>query len=207
MSDIQDAIRFALAKLDTLNDDHWTENGLPRLDALGFKEKVTRVEVTAAAPLFTRANPAAVAAPAPAPNLSPESPANPTQLSALPTNEELDKLQAEIALAHVEVEKAQEAKTIAMRAVELAQAKRDRLLAVIEKARPPHAHENIMGIRAVLERSQIERQAKGDVAKELRAAGITAALLQSGSKLDQAMARKRGLGGNRPSIPLMKQEV
>lgn len=49
-------IKKALARLDPSNDDHWTDDGAPRLGALGI-DGLTRPEVTRAAPLFTRDNP------------------------------------------------------------------------------------------------------------------------------------------------------
>ena len=46
----------ALLKLDVNNDDHWTDEGLPRLDAMKdlLGETVSRVDVTNAAKGFTR---------------------------------------------------------------------------------------------------------------------------------------------------------
>lgn len=179
-----------LAKLDAKNDDHWTENGLPRLDALGLKPNPLRQDVTAAAPLFTRANPVlepVKAAEAPAP-----------VVEATKPEVDLELLELEVAEAEAEVLKAEHAKTMAERAVRHAQVKRDALTNAIEKARP--IHENILGIRAVLERSKQVRAEKANIAAELRAVGVTAALLQPGSRLDQAMARKRGFGTQRPQL-------
>lgn len=192
---LKEGVQTALAALDAKNDDHWTENGLPRLDALAGI-KLTRAELTAIAPLFTRTS---LMIEAPTLNLSPENEGNPL-LPVLASHEDLDELQARVDEAQAEVLKAEAFKTEAQREVLIAQANRDKLIYALEKARPAHAHENIMGIRAVLDRSQSERAARGEVAKELRAAGITAALLTSGSKLDQAMARKRGFGLNRPNL-------
>lgn len=49
-------IRDALGKLDQKNDAHWTDDGAPRLDALGeiLGNAPTREAVTEAAPKFTR---------------------------------------------------------------------------------------------------------------------------------------------------------
>lgn len=51
-------IREALGTLDTFDDNLWTSEGLPRLDALKdlLGRTVTRQEVTDAAPKFTRSN-------------------------------------------------------------------------------------------------------------------------------------------------------
>lgn len=51
-----DAIIAALGKLDTGNDDHWTADGQPKLEALGI-DGLRRKDVTETAPHFTRANP------------------------------------------------------------------------------------------------------------------------------------------------------
>jgi hypothetical protein len=52
-------IREALSQLDTLNDDHWTSEGAPKIDAV--KEllggPVTRQDIINAAPHFSRENP------------------------------------------------------------------------------------------------------------------------------------------------------
>lgn len=45
-----------LKTLDVNNDDHWTTQGLPRVEVLGI-EGLTRKVVTEAAPTFTRENP------------------------------------------------------------------------------------------------------------------------------------------------------
>lgn len=52
-------IKAALAELDPLNDDQWTAEGAPRIEAISniLGQSVTRKEVTDAAPLFNRANP------------------------------------------------------------------------------------------------------------------------------------------------------
>lgn len=51
-----DDIKAALAKLDPANDEHWTTDGLPRLDAIEalVGAAVARKDITNAAPEFTR---------------------------------------------------------------------------------------------------------------------------------------------------------
>lgn len=48
-------IKTALSNLDIANNDHWTAQGLPRLDALG--KDISRPDVNAVAPHFTRSHP------------------------------------------------------------------------------------------------------------------------------------------------------
>lgn len=56
---MKEKIIEALNKLDVENDNHWTQDGLPKLDALKFAVggNVTREDVTTVAPDFTRTNP------------------------------------------------------------------------------------------------------------------------------------------------------
>lgn len=56
---MEQKIRDALAELDTQNDDHWTAEGLPRLDVMKDKvgEAVSRADITNAAKGFTRKTP------------------------------------------------------------------------------------------------------------------------------------------------------
>jgi hypothetical protein len=57
MSDKTAAIIKALGQLDPANADHWTNDGLPRLDAIKGVSGLKREDVTAAAPHFTKDNP------------------------------------------------------------------------------------------------------------------------------------------------------
>lgn len=77
MIDTKTAILTALTQLDTTNDEHWTGDGLPRLDALAklmHVSNVKRGDVTEAAPNFTRDNATLEA---------PEVPAEPTGATAM----------------------------------------------------------------------------------------------------------------------------
>lgn len=51
-------IKEALGQLDTMEDEHWTEDGSPAVSAVSeiMGQKVTRKEITDAAPKFTREN-------------------------------------------------------------------------------------------------------------------------------------------------------
>lgn len=56
---MRDNIKEALAKLACSNDNHWTSEGLPRLDVMKdlLGVAVSRADITAAATEFTRKNP------------------------------------------------------------------------------------------------------------------------------------------------------
>lgn len=191
MSEAQDQIRSALAKLDVKNDDHWTENGLPRLDALGIKG-LNRQDITGAAPQFTRAN--AVVPP------SEELKVQPVAAPVANTDQaDFDALQLECDAAEKAFGDARAQAQEAKAAMEALGTRRDALLKRLEKARPKD--ENMLGIRAVLNRGQETRAARAELANQLKAVGVTASLLQAGSPLDRAMSRKRGFGLNRPTVP------
>lgn len=69
-------IQEALSKLDVTNDNHWTADGLPRLDTvkmLANESTLTREAVSAAVPGFTRTS-AAQGVQAPAPAATPATP-------------------------------------------------------------------------------------------------------------------------------------
>lgn len=57
---LKTAIIAALGSLDTKNDEHWTTEGMPRMDAVEdiVKQDLTRADITAAAKGFSRKNPA-----------------------------------------------------------------------------------------------------------------------------------------------------
>lgn len=194
MSEEITAIREALAKLDAKNDDHWTENGMPRIDALSIKD-LKRAQVTEAAPLFNRANPTLEAAPVAPPVVQ-----EVRQDEVTFTHAELDELTKVVADAKAEVAAAEATAKAANEKVRIAQARQDHLILQLDKLRPSHAHENIMGIRAVLDQSTRSREERAGIAKQLKEVGVTAALLVAGSPLDNAMARKRGFGLTRPTL-------
>lgn len=64
-------IHTALAALDPANDDHWTADGLPKIEALKL-EGVKRADVTTAAPHFRRDNPQLDPPPPKQPEANPE---------------------------------------------------------------------------------------------------------------------------------------
>lgn len=205
-------IRAALLKLDAKNDDHWTEDGLPRVDALGLPKGIGRQAVTAAAPLFTRANMVVDEQPkaAPAETIAAEPEKAPLvqgtvpagfvpPREAKPSEEQLAELEAELAAMQEVVDSHRASLAAKQSELDAAQKRLDALIVLKEK-HTDRRHENMLGIRAVLERGKVERAAKAELANELRKVGVTAKLLQGKSPLDQAMARKTGHGMNRPNF-------
>jgi uncharacterized coiled-coil protein SlyX len=84
---VSQAILTALRALDVGNDNHWTADGLPRLDTvkmLASDQTLTRDSVSAAAPGFTRTSPLPAevppAPPAPVVDSVPQAPEPPVQV-------------------------------------------------------------------------------------------------------------------------------
>lgn len=103
---MSDKILSALAKLDFNNDQHWTGDGLPRLETVRFMasdQSLTREMLNAAAPGFSRAAAAGNAQPAttpppppPAPPVAGNSGATATEQVAVAGGSEAEWLEAEI---------------------------------------------------------------------------------------------------------------
>jgi hypothetical protein len=201
MSDETTAIRAALAKLDPKNDEHWTENGNPRLDALGFTPTPKRADVTNAAPLFTRTNPTLEAAPIKVTEDAPDTVTVEPVYDPEAEAEKLAALQAEIDEAQVEVNAAMAAMNEAKAKFEAAQEKQTVLIRKMEQtAHSRQGLENIHGIQRVLESHKREREQAAGLALELRKTGITPGMFTGMSRIDSVMQRKTGHGMNRPNL-------
>lgn len=85
-------IREALSQLDTLNDDHWTGEGAPKIDAV--KEllggPVTRQDIINAAPHFSRENPIVEEEPAAQPVVDSSTPYDSSMLDKYADMEPMD---------------------------------------------------------------------------------------------------------------------
>jgi len=223
----KEEIREALTKLDPANDDHWTGEGYPAIDAVNklVPGTVKRAEITEAAPTFTRENPKLEAEPLPK-EQSPTEPSGQDQgeggdegegdainteaqndAGAEPTpstepegeddEDELDELEAAVRAADKEVEKVQAELDERRKALDAAIRKRDRLIEARERNRPKHA--NTLAIQGYLKRQKQVRGVKADIATQLKEVGVTAQLLQGRAPIDMAMARKTQRGTNRPA--------
>lgn len=219
----KEEIREALTKLDPANDDHWTGEGYPAIDAVNklVPGTVKRAEITEAAPTFTRENPKLDAEPLPKEQPPTEPLAGQDQgeggdegeddainteaqndagVEPEPEGEdedELDELEAAVRAADKEVEKAQAELDERRKVLDAAIRKRDSLIKARESNRPKHA--NILAIQGYLKRQKQVRGVKADIATQLKEAGVTAQLLQGRAPIDMAMARKTQRGANRPA--------
>lgn len=166
----------ALSSLQPEEDAHWTTDGSPRLEAVAqlLGVPVTRAEVLAVAPRFSRTSPL----------LPPEDPEDVLDAPQTVT------LEDRLAQARSRLQEAEEARSEAVRAVAAVQAELDALVMEQERTRP--RHENQLAIMNYLE-SQ----------KRLRLEAA-AQRQQAVAPVDQAMRRKTGFGLNRPMVPTTK---
>lgn len=163
----------ALTSLDTDNDDHWTQDGLPRLDVLKSLtgESVTRSDISGVSKTFNRFNPVIESEQGEADETkseaseteAPEAPEATAQTSDEPlvVNDEVKKdveqHLSEAAQAEVELAEARQALADAQKRFKVAQEKADgfrRVAAREQQKIPPH-----LAIKA-FQRSQQAQRAK-----------------------------------------------
>lgn len=85
----------ALSKLDTNNDNHWTADGLPRIETvrmLSGDQSITREQITAEAPDFSRSS-----AVVPGAEVASQKPAVESATEVVDYSEAIEKAQAEVA--------------------------------------------------------------------------------------------------------------
>lgn len=221
----------ALQQLDPKNDNHWTSDGLPRLETVRLMAgdaQLTREAVTAALPGFTRSKAVPlqaaeggaseqgtsttpiVAPAAPQPAAQGErsdgtSTTGPGGDNATDDQAEQGDAEAEdpIAAATARVEAASAAQAKANQEHSQAVAELDALL---DAAASSGAQETLaQQVGSYHKRQLAALQQRGEQQRRLRDANVDLkALLPQRSQLDNALTRKTGRGGQRPNIPLRK---
>jgi Asp-tRNA(Asn)/Glu-tRNA(Gln) amidotransferase C subunit len=220
-------VHKALAKLDPATDLHWTEDGLPALDMVSklAKATVTREELTAMAPTFTRIHPslepvakveATEQAPTDGAGANGE-PAEPdTQLDedegqaqdkpapvTDPSTDELTELNTTIATYEQEMAIRQASVDEIKRELDKFIGQRDRLIEAREKR--GDVHTNTYAIRDYLESQKRLRASKVTAGKAVAQAMAEAGVSNGGkSALDAAMSRKTARGTARPQLPFQR---
>ena len=194
-------IKTALPLLDPKNDEHWTQDGLPAIAIVQqiVQATVTRADVTNADPQFNRA--AALAAAQDAEQAaalqaakSKEAPAPVAEAQEGPS---FADLQSKVDEAQALVDAKKKAFEAAQRDLDRANNVRDQLV-MVRDTNIPH-DVNQRAIMDFLDGQKKVRAEKAARAKAVLDAGITPEMLRGKSPIDQAMARKRGFGLNRPT--------
>lgn len=216
------ALLAALASLDVGNDNHWTAEGLPRLDTVKFltgDAGLTRDAVTAAAPTLTRATPLQAAQPGSSDTGSGHAPKTqpaPAQVPAQPLpkygdgHDEQDDLASDFAVEEAEQAEPQEtalaaaqrayndavtARAQADKVLAEASAEVDRLIEEDEKARA--AANAGSPVQDYLKHQRKLLQERGERIKQLKKVDL-ADILPKRAPLDDAMRRKTARFGSRP---------
>jgi len=189
------SIRQALTALDPTNDEHWTNDGSPRMDAverLVGTKSITRRDVVDAAPMFNRTNPVVPDhEPQPAPAAEPEA-----APQADPLRAKKAELEAELA--------AQQAQWEDMRK-RLANTQRELDNVILELTAgqsKQSSKENTHAIRDYLDTQAAIRRAKSDRLRDVKAqlSGDFAHGLTVKAPIDAAMARRTARGTQRPPV-------
>lgn len=214
----------ALKSLDHTKDEHWTADGLPRIDVvkqIAGEQAITRDDIVAAAPTFTRANAAAAApgaapaAPAATPPVAtaPTAPAAPTAppapaKAAAPVLRPAKGDPAAIAEATATLKAAQDKLSEIDKYLAEGKKAREDQVRVVEASQSAldavqPIQTNTDAIQAYLARQRATLAERGEqiaaATKFQREHGFRLAdLIPKRAKIDQVMARRSGYGNSRP---------
>lgn len=185
----------ALGKLDPTNDNHWTADGLPRIDTVRMfagNQALTREAITAAIPNFSRQiSAAATGKPAVAQATAPVAETAP--VVATPVVSEKPKVSSSLEEAQANLQKALTARNEANAKVQEAQ---DTVDAIINAQYAHGEQDNTMdSIRGYLDGQQALLDERARRTRVLHESGVTLndiqALIPQKAPIDVALARKR----------------
>lgn len=202
-------LKTALSQLDSLDDGHWTQEGLPRIEVLEgmVGEKLTRQQITDVAPKFSRSSmelPEAekeeVAAPSPAQEIltkmAESEPMEPNQFAMAISRLPADALSAALQIVKDQMEDCNEliAKAEAMK--NWIKINRQTITTAIQHRAPEPPNQT--AISEYLQSQQDLRAAKVEATREILK-GIDPKQLDPRAAIDRAFARKTARGGKRPT--------
>ena len=203
-------ITDVLGKLDPANDNHWTADGLPRIETvrmLAADQTITREDITMEAPAFTRKALEAMALTPPAAPVPPAAVAPPVapvpQTQAAETAKDNETVvqdeqapidyDAQIAMAQDELHQALIARDLAQEVVNDKQNDLDELISAKHAYDPSDSNATV--IQSYLKSQGEALTERGRRATVLRESGVTLAdiknLIPQASPLDRAIASKK----------------
>lgn len=173
-------IKNALLKLDPANDDHWTDDGLPRIDVVTeFAGKsVKRAEINKAFPNFSRQD-----------SVITEADEDPVGL---------EDAEQSILACEKEIEEQEAILQSAQNRLRTLQNKRDALILASNKQQPAEHIQNQLSIIDYIESQQRIRDERAEKIKEQ-------AIVPLKAPIDAVMARKTGYGKHRPQVGVLKE--
>lgn len=184
-------IKDALAKLDRSNDNHWTSDGLPRLEVVkelaGYTNQPSRETITATLPGFTRASAGEVAAQEFRDSDTDVEDTLPAVRVAAVSDAPSEELYSELVRSQVKLAELGAARDAAVRAYDAANATNDKLIAAVEAARPNSGNADAVQGYLAQQRANLDEQARRIRAMK----GIDLkALLPKKAPIDAQRARK-----------------
>lgn len=193
----------ALAQLDPLEDAHWTTDGVPRLDILATMlgvPAVTRAQLRAVAPEFTRENPKLPGAvqPAPAATVALAPTADPASTEPEPPAEAPPAERPELIRLRVvdqeiaELHRQRDDITAKLNALAREQES-------LQRFAPRTGYNHKDDQKARMDYIAAQNASAAARAEKARAAAVVAAA--TASPIDRAMARRTQRGGMRPQFP------
>jgi len=174
----------ALSKLDTNNDNHWTADGLPRIETvrmLSGDQSITREQITAEAPDFSRS-----LAVVPGAEVANQEPAVESATEVVDYSEAIEKAQAEVA-------RLTEIRNEVDSALAKATKNLDDLIDLQNAEGPVETTDTAIQGYLASQRAVLEERARRN--KILAESGVTLRdiqqLIPQTSPLDQALSKKR----------------
>lgn len=191
----------ALAKLDPKNDNHWTEEGLPRIETMRMmagNPALTREDIVAVDPMFNRSllitPPVPAAVPAVPPAVVPDPVLVQATESTAPSKQEVPavSLEDQLATATAFCDELQKQKNMIDLAYADAQAKRDAINTAIDRLAPPVHKQVVAAIQEYQAAANREREVRGQKWQELKDAGIKLKdILPQRAAIDEARRKRR----------------
>lgn len=186
-------IKDALAKLDRSNDNHWTSDGLPRLEVVkelaGYTNQPSRETITATLPGFTRASAGTgvVATQEFRDSDTDVEDSLPAVRTAAVSDAPSEELYSALVKSQVELAELAASRDAAVRAYDAANLANDKLIAAVEAARTRTGNADAVQGYLAQQRANLQEQAQRIQAMK----GIDLkALLPKKAPIDAQRARK-----------------
>lgn len=192
-------ITDALLKLDAANDNHWTSDGLPRIETLKFltgNQSLTRNDIFAACPTFCRGNPTLTVGDVATPEVIKVDQATApvvAEANAIVNTVVVgsnDTIDAAIAALAPHIDEARKAVAEATAVFNELNAKMDLLVIEKERNTTPHV-DNVHNYQQYLKVQQEVREMRAQALRDLKATGIEQAMKTLRSPIDEAMKNRR----------------
>ncbi len=193
---MSEIIKNALKSLDLENDNHWTADGLPRLETVRFltgNATLNRETVYAACPTFCRGNPVVDGnKDGKAPDVNTVVVATPGDAILAKVAEDLSVSDLEKAIAEltVHLDEARTAKDTTAAVYARLMTQMDLLVLERDKEIPTSAN-NALNYQAYLERQKEIREGRAEKLNQIQESGLSEMIKQLSSPIDSALKNRK----------------